>query len=93
LKTLAVCWIYRKRAFAVSGSFRQALNDLIKELHNSKKSTAQTTLTGEIILEERFYLLGFANGKDINLENTWFAQLTRQQISLLPDCLKEKSHF
>jgi hypothetical protein len=36
LKTLAL-WVYRKRAFAVSGSFRQALNDLINELHNSNK--------------------------------------------------------
>jgi len=29
LKTLALCWIYRKRAFSVSGSFRQALTDLV----------------------------------------------------------------
>jgi hypothetical protein len=40
LKTLALCWLYLKRAFSVSGSFRKSLTDLITQLHNSNKSTA-----------------------------------------------------
>jgi len=28
LKTLALCWVYRKRAFSVSGRFRKALTGL-----------------------------------------------------------------
>ena len=68
LKTLALCWIYRKRAFSVSGSFRKALSDLITDLHNSNKPTAQITLLGEIIPEEKFHLLGFVTGKDLQIE-------------------------
>ena len=94
LKTLALCWVYRKRAFAVSGSFRKALTDLITDLHNSNKPTAQVTLFGEIIPEEKYNLLGFVNGQDLQIEeNTWFAILTSNQLNLLTDCLKEKCYF
>lgn len=44
LKTLALCWVYRKRAFSVSGQFRKALTDLITDLHNSNKKLLQVTL-------------------------------------------------
>jgi hypothetical protein len=94
LKTLALCWVYRKRAFAVSGSFRKALSDLITELHNSNKPTAQITLFGEIIPEEKYYLLGFVNGEDLQIvDNSWFAILNAKQLDLLTDCLKEKCNF
>jgi hypothetical protein len=90
IKTLALCWVYRKRAFAVSGSFRKALNDLITDLHNSNRPTAQTTLLGEIIPEEPYHLLGFANGENLLIDkNTWFTILNKQQVSLLSDYLKE----
>jgi len=42
--SLALCWVYRKKAFAVSGSFSKALADLITNLHNSNKSLVQMTL-------------------------------------------------
>ena len=94
LKTLALCWLYLKRAFSVSGSFRKALTDLITDLHNSNKSTAQITLLGEIIPEEKYSLLGFVNGTDLLLEeNTWFTILNPEQLTLLTDCLKEKCYF
>jgi hypothetical protein len=94
LKTLALCWLYRKRAFGVSGKFRQALNDLITDLHNSNKPLVQVTLFGEKIPEEPYHLLGFITGKDLNIdEDTWFIMLDKKQISLLSDCLKEKSYF
>lgn len=94
LKTLALCWVYRKRAFAVSGSFRKALADLITDLHNSNKPLLQTTLSGEIIPEEQFYLLGFVNGLDLQIdENTWFVILNQKQLGKLENCLKEKSFY
>jgi hypothetical protein len=94
LKTLALCWIYRKRAFSVSGAFRKALADLITDLHNSNKPTAQTTIFGEIIPEEKYTMLGFVNGKDLQIEeDTWFAILNPQQLNLLTDLLKEKLYF
>ena len=94
LKTLALCWVYRKRAFSVSGSFRKALTDLITDLHNSNKSSVQITLLGEIIPEEKFHLLSFVAGKDLHIEkNTWFTILNPEHLDLLTDCLKEKSYF
>jgi hypothetical protein len=93
LKTLALCWVYRKRAFSVSGSFRKALTDLITDLHNSNKPLVQVDLFGEIIPEEQFVLLGFVDGKDLHIEqNVWFAVLNHGQLSLLIDCLKEKNY-
>jgi len=78
----------------ISGSFRKALADLISDLHNSNKHTAQTTLNGEIILEEKYYLLGFVKGDNLQIkENIWFIILNSKQINLLTDCLKEKSHY
>ena len=55
LKTLALGWLFNKRAFSVSGKFRQMLTDLIKTKHNSNHKTQQTTLEGEII-HQTFYL-------------------------------------
>lgn len=93
LKTLALCWVYRKRAFAVSGTFRKALADLITNLHNSNNPLVQITLLGEIIPEEQYHLLGFVTGKDLHIKtNIWFTVLTHEQLNLLVDCLKEKSY-
>lgn len=94
LKTLALCWVFRKRAFAVSGQFRQALNDLITHLHNSNKPTLQTTLLGEIIPPTPYVLLGFVNGTDLNIEvDLWFTILNSQQLKLLSDALHKKSYY
>jgi hypothetical protein len=88
LKTLALCWLYRKRAFSVSGSFRQALTDLITDLHNSNKNLVQVTLSGEKLDEENFFLLGFVAGKELEIQkNIWFTLLTASQISLLSEIL------
>jgi hypothetical protein len=94
LKTLALCWVYRKRAFAVSGAFRKVLADLITNLHNSNKPLLQTTLTGEIIHEEQYYPLKFVNGQELEIDkDTWFILLNSEQLRMLADCLKEKSNF
>jgi hypothetical protein len=94
LKTLALCWVYRKRAFAVSGTFRKALADLITDLHNSNKPLVQVTLFGELIPEMKYHLLGFVTGDDLHIEqNAWFLQLNAEQLRLLEDCLKIKSYY
>ncbi len=93
LKTLALCWVYRKRAFAVSGTFRKALTDLITHLHNSNKPLVQVTLYGKIIREEAFHLLGFFTSTELKIEkNLWFTMLNREQVNLLAKCL-EKSCY
>jgi hypothetical protein len=94
LKTLALCWIYRKRAFSVSGSFRKALNDLITDLHNSNKKLVQVTLSGELIEEERFVLLGFVGSDVLELDkDCWFALLTSTQIDSVNRSLNEFKRF
>jgi hypothetical protein len=81
LKTLALCWVNRKRAFSVSGQFRKALNDLITDLHNSNKCLIQTTLFGKLLSEERFVLIGFVTVEVINLKKQiWFVKLNPTQI-------------
>jgi len=92
LKTLALCWVYRKRAFSVSGSFRKALTDLITDLHNSNKNTVQTMLSGEIIPEEEYFLLGFVPAAVLNPNsNSWFIILNAEQISAVDKHLEKTS--
>jgi hypothetical protein len=80
-------------SWAQAREARRALY-LITDLHNSNKPTAQTTLLGEIIPEEKYSLLGFVKGDDLQIEeNTWFIILNSKQINLLTDCLKEKSYL
>lgn len=88
LKTLTLCWAYRKRAFSVSGQFRKSLTDLITDLHNSNKKTIQITLLGKKISEERYFLLGFMSATllDINSE-LWFIMLNSTQTA------KVSEHF
>jgi len=95
LKTLALCWAYRKRAFSVSGQFRQALTDLINHLHYSNKKSVQTTLFDEQISEDKFNLLAFVPIHVLKLnKNMWFAKLSSIQIESLNQYLsKLKSQY
>jgi hypothetical protein len=95
LKTLALCWAYRKRAFSVSGAFRKLLNDLISHMHNSNFQTRQTTLSGEILEEEKFHVLGFVSAEVIGLNiRAWFCKLNSEQISDLEEYLNQhESNF
>jgi len=60
------------------------LTDLIKTKHNSNHKTKQTTLTGEIIHEYTYYLLGFVPADVVRLKkDLWFDKLDNDQIKLL----------
>jgi hypothetical protein len=94
LKTLALCWIYRKRAFSVSGSFRKALSDLITDLHNSNKKLVQVTLSGKFLEEEKFCLLGFVSALILGLaKDCWRALLTSKQIDSVNKSLNEFKRY
>jgi len=81
LKTLALCWAFRKRAFSVSGRFRQLLSDLIKYMHNSNRQLRQVTLSGEALLECKFYVLGFVPADVVRLKkDVWFSTLRSEQV-------------
>jgi len=81
LKTLALCWAFRKRAFSVSGLFRKLLHDLINTMHNSNRQPRQVTLSGEALLEFRYYVIGFVPADVVRLkEDVWFSKLTSEQV-------------
>ena len=81
LKTLALCWAYRKRAFSVSGRFHQLLSDLIKDMHNSNQKMRQITLLGEVIKEYKYHVLGFVSVDVLLLEkHVWFRKLNSDQL-------------
>jgi hypothetical protein len=91
LKTLALCWAYRKRAFSVSGSFRRALSDLTTSMHNSNKKTAQVSLSREVLPEEKLSVLGFVPMEVIQLaKNIWFRVLDPAQIDSVEQYLSER---
>ena len=94
LKTLALGWLFNKRAFSVSGKFRQMLTDLIKTKHNSNQKTQQTTLRGEIIKEYVYYLLGFVPAEVVRLKkDLWFSKISNEQIISVEKFLESKKRF
>ena len=91
LKTLALGWLFNKRAFSVSGKFKQLLTDLIKSMHNSNHKTQQTTLEGEIVQEYSYYVLGFVPADVVRLkEDEWFTKLSNEQIKSIEQFLDSK---
>ena len=93
LKTLALCWAYRKRAFSVSGLFRQLLSDLITYLHNSNRQLRQVTLSGEIIQEEKFHVIGFVPADVVRLsKGIWFKKLDSDQVSSIEEFLTTSTY-
>ena len=94
LKTLALGWLFNKRAFSVSGKFRQLLIDLIKTKHNSNQKTQQTTLKGEIIQEYAYHVLGFVPADVVRLKtDVWFSTLENQQIKSIEKFLDSNKQF
>ncbi|UCE15596.1 MAG: hypothetical protein JSV12_06905 [Candidatus Bathyarchaeota archaeon] len=66
----------------MSGLFRRLLSDLIKYLHNSNRQLRQITLSGEIIQEEKFHVIGFVPADVIRLnKDIWFKKLDSDQVS------------
>jgi hypothetical protein len=91
LKTLALCWLFNKRAFSVSGKFRQTLTDLIKTKHNSNQKPKQITLEGEIVQEYIYKVLGFVPADIVRLKHDkWFNELTDIQIKIVEKYLQNK---
>ena len=94
LKTLALFWLFCKRAFSISGKFRQLLTDLIKTIHISNQKTQQITLEGEFIQEYTCCLLGFVPADVVRLKkDVWYSKLSDEQIHSVEKILKlKKSH-
>lgn len=91
VKTLAMCWIFRKKAFYVSGQFKKALSDLIKSLCISKRTLTQVDLFGTVPKSNSWCVLGFVGRKTLGeIGNEWTIPLTKEQIN---DCFSEWSNY
>jgi hypothetical protein len=88
-------WPFRKRAFSVSGRFRQLLHDLIRDMHNSNRQLRQVTLTGGILVQDRkFYVLGFVPADVVRLkEDVWFEKLDSERIKSVDEFLAVSIHI
>jgi len=67
LKTLAYCWLFRKRAFSISKGFQSALDDLIVSKHNSNLEVEN----GQVLLAPKKYFWRLVKYKDVF--STWLA--------------------
>jgi len=94
LKTLALWWAYRKRAFSVSGLFRQLLHDLIKAMHNSNRRLRQVTLSGEVLVEYGYCVIGFVPADVVRLKSDiWFSKLSSEQVDSVDQFLSSTLGF
>ena len=74
----------------MSGTFRKLLTYLINDMHNSNLLLRQITLSGEIIEEEKFGVLGFVAINVVGLrKEVWFSKLSSKQIANVEKCLNE----
>jgi hypothetical protein len=67
MKTLAYCWLFRKRAFSISRGFQTALDDLIELKHNSN----QLIIAGQALLAPKPFFWRLVKFK--NFFSTWLS--------------------
>jgi len=83
LVTMALCWIFRKRSFSVSGDFRAALSDLISHLRNSNM-VGQLDLLGNEVQECRWTFLGVFSAAELGIPAyIWAKNLMREEVDRL----------
>jgi len=63
-------------------------------MHNSNRQLRQVTLSGEILLECKFFVLGFVPTDVVRLKkDVWFSKLTSEQVDLVEQFLTGFNHF
>jgi len=79
--TLAMCWVFRRKAFYVSGQFRKALSDLIGHLCTSKTRRIQLNLLNEVLKSNPWKVLGFISASLLDFDvEVWMFKLTMEQV-------------
>jgi len=79
-----ISWLYRKRAFNVSGKFREMYHDLIRAMRNSK--VFQSDLFGVEVKEWVFTCLGVFSASEIGVNGKdppWFVLLSKEDLDRL----------
>jgi len=85
LRTLFLCWIFRKRSFSVSGDFREVLGDLISHLHNSNME-GQRDFEGNVVREWEYDFLGVFSGSELGIPSgIWVKGLSEAEVSSVLD--------
>ena len=57
-------------------------NFWIITMHNSNRQLRQVTLSGEVLIEYKFYVTGFVPADVVRLKkDVWFSKLSSDQIS------------
>lgn len=81
VKTLAMCWVFRKKAYYVSGEFRKALGDLIRQICISKSRYSQVDLAGAELKANSWKVLGFVGVDILGIDAVkWFLTLEKAQV-------------
>ena len=76
-----MCWVFRKKAFYVSGRFRKALSDLITALCSSKTRRIQVNLFGAELEPNPWEVLGFIGASLLDFDvEMWAFELTQDQM-------------
>jgi hypothetical protein len=92
--TLAMCWVFRKKAFYVSGQFRKALSDLIASLCSSKTRKIQLNLLNEELKANRWKVLGFIGASLLNFDvEIWTFKLTAEQMQKVFNEWEKANHY
>ena len=61
-------------------------------MHNSNPQLRQITLSGEIMDEEKFRVLGFVSADVVDLKkDVWFSKLDSEQISNIEEYLDKRA--
>lgn len=78
LVTQSLLWLHRKKTYSMSSGFRDAFNDLISSLHNSKTSK-QIDLMGEPVIEWVWSFHGVAAAQDLGVDpSIWVVSLDKK---------------
>jgi hypothetical protein len=92
--TLAMCWVFRKKAFYVSGQFRTALSDLIITLCSSKTRKIQLNLLIEELSSNPWRVLGFIGASLLDLDvEVWTFRLTAKQMQRVFEEWEKADHY
>lgn len=78
--TLALCWLFRKRSFAVSGDFLESLKIEMKKLRAN--SFVQTDLQGaEMSLKVEYLFIGIFHAKRLGIDrNEWWKVIIDKEV-------------
>ena len=87
LKTLALCWAFRKRAFSVSGRFREMLSEAARKANRPEQRTPSGRTPQE---EKTVRVVGFIPSDILFLKTyEWFKKLDESQSDIVETYLNE----